>query len=752
MDLGEQKQNFYQLVFPSHPNDWEVEEAMELLAEIPADYRRALLAHVPTIWPISHSLCFSFLGEGVKGASHWPPELLAEWVRQILARYEEAGLRAARDFMGDIEKNFLEPLHGNAGVAVDEIRGAMVPYLRGVSGLALDLAADGRGRLWTDTRTIYLPGRQRPFPERVDNLLFLRFTIILQWACIAEGIFHLQPRDQDFAVVATRYGTGPGNGRIDDYLACFPSPVLAGRLLLLYQLPRIFGLVRRWLPGLVRAVQQLCRQLLEIPAGRCGRRGDQVRELLRSTLLPSDPVPQFGDHQLSRLGESGGLSRFPDFYDRFADNKAGGDQVLILLLGDPDFSAARKRIEQTREEDRELFISRLAGWLEESQIRGQAEEEGTGGAGRADSIVLTAKAGNRAREKEVTPGISLSAEMELPPELTAVMQRIEADLGEVPDSYIEAAAGMAGRGRNLAAGAETGGLALPPAASFIYDEWDYRRAGYRKDWCVLAEKELPPVMTSFVPLTLQKYRGLIARVRRQFEMLRTTHRFVKRRRYGDDIDFDAMVDALGDRQAGFAPSDRLFIRLVRDQRDIAALFLVDMSNSTEGWVGRLIKETVVLLCEVMEVSGDRYGIYGFSGMRRSRCELFHVKHLDEAYDEEVRRRIGAIGPREYTRMGPPIRHLTRMLQATDARLRLLITLSDGKPEDYDGYVDVYAIEDTRKALVEARGGGIHSFCITVDQTAHDYLAHMYGRGNYIFVNNIEKLPLRMTEFYRLLTS
>jgi nitric oxide reductase NorD protein len=259
-------------------------------------------------------------------------------------------------------------------------------------------------------------------------------------------------------------------------------------------------------------------------------------------------------------------------------------------------------------------------------------------------------------------------------------------------------------------------------------------------------------MTSFVPLTLQKYRGLIARVRRQFEMLRTTHRFVKRRRYGDDIDFDAMVDALGDRQAGFAPSDRLFIRLVRDQRDIAALFLVDMSNSTEGWVGRLIKETVVLLCEVMEVSGDRYGIYGFSGMRRSRCELFHVKHLDEAYDEEVRRRIGAIGPREYTRMGPPIRHLTRMLQATDARLRLLITLSDGKPEDYDGYVDVYAIEDTRKALVEARGGGIHSFCITVDQTAHDYLAHMYGRGNYIFVNNIEKLPLRMTEFYRLLTS
>ena len=746
MDLDEQKRTFYQLVFPSHPNDWEVEEAMELLAGIPAEYRRALLAHVPTIWPISHSLCFSFLGEGARGVSRCPVELLPEWVRQILCRYEEAGLRAARDFMDDIEKNFLEPLHGNAGVAVDEIRGAMVPYLRGVSGLDLDLAADVQGRLWTDTRTIFVPGRQRLFAERGDNLLFLRFTIILQWGYIADGSFRRRPGEQDLDVLATRYGTRPEQGAIDAYLSCFPVPARAGQLFLLFELPRVFSLIRRQLPGLVRAVQPLCQRLL------AQQRGDEVVDRLRSILLAPVPVSTAADCDRHDDEESGALARFPDFYDRLADCGADGDRLLALVVGEPDFIAARRRIEQTREEDRELFISRLAGWLEESSSPGQAEEKGPGGTGEADSMILTAKTGDRVQEKEVAPRLSLSAEMELPPELAALRQRIEADLGEVPASYIQAAAGMAGQGRNLAGAAATDGQPLPTATSFVYDEWDYRRAGYRKDWCVLIEKELPPVLTGFVPLTLQKYRGLISRVRRQFEMLRTTHRFVKRRRYGDEIDFDAMIDALGDRQAGFAPSDRLFIRLVRDHRDIAALFLVDMSNSTEGWVGRLIKETLVLLCEVMEVSGDRYGVYGFSGMRRSRCELFHVKHLDEAYGEEVRQRIGAIGPREYTRMGAPIRHLTRMLQATDARLRLLITLTDGKPEDYDGYVDVYAIEDTRKALVEARGGGIHSFCITVDQTAHDYLAHMYGRGNYIFVNNIERLPLRMTEFYRLLTS
>lgn len=182
------------------------------------------------------------------------------------------------------------------------------------------------------------------------------------------------------------------------------------------------------------------------------------------------------------------------------------------------------------------------------------------------------------------------------------------------------------------------------------------------------------------------------------------------------------------------------------------MFLVDMSNSTEGWVGVAIKEALVLIAEALEVVGDRYGIYGFSGMRRSRSEVFHVKHLDETYGPEVQGRIAAIGPKEYTRMGPPIRHLTRKLQDTESNIRLLVVISDGKPEDYDDYKGQYAIEDTRKALLEARGSGVYSFCITIDKSAHDYLAHMFGRGNYIFVDEVLSLPAKMAEMYRLLTS
>lgn len=103
-------------------------------------------------------------------------------------------------------------------------------------------------------------------------------------------------------------------------------------------------------------------------------------------------------------------------------------------------------------------------------------------------------------------------------------------------------------------------------------------------------------------------------------------------------------------------------------------------------------------------------------------------------------------------MGPPIRHLTQKLLKMEGKVRLLIVISDGKPEDYDDYKGQYAIEDTRKALLEARGYGLYPFCITIDKSAHEYLTHMFGRGNYIFVDNIVSLPEKMAEMYRLLTS
>jgi len=103
-------------------------------------------------------------------------------------------------------------------------------------------------------------------------------------------------------------------------------------------------------------------------------------------------------------------------------------------------------------------------------------------------------------------------------------------------------------------------------------------------------------------------------------------------------------------------------------------------------------------------------------------------------------------------MAPAIRHMTSLFTQVEAKIRLLIVLSDGKPEDYDDYKGEYAVEDTRHALLEAKAKGIHPFCITIDRQAHDYMAHMYGEVNYIFINDVSRLPARMPEIYRTLTT
>ena len=163
------------------------------------------------------------------------------------------------------------------------------------------------------------------------------------------------------------------------------------------------------------------------------------------------------------------------------------------------------------------------------------------------------------------------------------------------------------------------------------------------------------------------------------------------------------------------------------------------------------RESLVLLCQALEILGDRYAIYGFSGMTRKRCELYRIKTFDEPYSKLVEHRITGIKAQDYTRMGVTIRHLSKLLNEVDARTKLLITLSDGKPDDFDGYRGDYGIEDTRQALIEAKRQGIHSFCITIDDEARDYLPHMYGAVNYTIIDDVRKLPLKVAEIYRRLT-
>lgn len=204
---------------------------------------------------------------------------------------------------------------------------------------------------------------------------------------------------------------------------------------------------------------------------------------------------------------------------------------------------------------------------------------------------------------------------------------------------------------------------------------------------------------------------------------------------------------------GLEMSDRVFTRMHKDERNIAVMFMVDMSGSTRGWINDAEREALILLAEALNTLGDRYAIYGFSGWTRKRCEAFRVKDFEQPWDEQVIARVCGIEPKDYTRMGAPIRHPAYKLKQVEARTKLLVTLSDGKPDDYDlEYRGEYGIEDTRQALFEARRDGIHAYCITIDREGRDYLPHMYGAANYTVLDDVAKLPTKVSDIYRKIIS
>ncbi len=357
---------------------------------------------------------------------------------------------------------------------------------------------------------------------------------------------------------------------------------------------------------------------------------------------------------------------------------------------------------------------------------------------------------------------NLSIELQLdgkplaPPEgMRQLTSSILIDFGEIPPDYL-VPAGAGDFDPKL-----LGELEQDPDAvwqgtyheegAFLYDEWDHGRQHYRKNWCAVREKPVAEVADNFVEKSRSKYHTLIKQLRKSFEAMRDEDRLLKRQADGDEVDLDALVEALADSRDGSEMSTRLFARMHRSERNIAVLFMVDMSGSTKGWINEAEKASLVLLCEALESLGDRYAIYGFSGISRKRCEIYTVKSFDDAYDDAVRARIAGIEAKDYTRMGFAIRHLTQLLNQSGAKTRLLVTLSDGKPDDYSDYKGEYGIEDTRRALIEARRSGIHPYCITIDETARDYLPHMYGAAAYTLVEKVEELPRRVAEIYRRLT-
>lgn len=287
---------------------------------------------------------------------------------------------------------------------------------------------------------------------------------------------------------------------------------------------------------------------------------------------------------------------------------------------------------------------------------------------------------------------------------------------------------------------------------YLLPEWDYQKAVLMENHCRIEEVLPKDATPCAIPVGLQRE---ARKVKRQFQKLTPLPERLFRQKDGDSLDLDALVHHQIARKVGHAyADDGLYLQHRHKHRDLSCLLLADLSRSTEAGISDdkrvidIIKDSLFLFSEALHNCGDRFALLGFSSRRRDPVRISLLKGFEEKYNAEVRGRIAAIKPSYYTRMGAAIRYATRGLQAQNTRQKLLLLLSDGKPNDIDQYEGRYGIEDTRHAILEAKRLGITPFCITIDQRGGHYLPYIFGASHFVLVRKTADLPEQLLSLYR----
>lgn len=712
-------------------------------------------------------MAFYFFKTAPDAIKHFSFEDMKQWVAMGLELFDGYGAVPARNFFKGITRETIQKIHVH-GLEYEGVARTLGIYLDGLSGGSLRLEKGEES--YTDTRRVYLPPQVDLSDDNGLNFKLYKVMAAHKYAQIRYRSFELRDRELEalFERLESKYGKSASQevSVLESFLSLFPDKAMATDLFALLENARIEHALRSEFRGLGRDLDLVIsmewgrRPNLASLSKREAVMEALMQLLTRGTLrepLPDELVPVVGRCRATAdrvLGERATVE----------DTACATAEIYELLEGlESPYAGFRDMYHRgvvkpervtagLRETQRELG-EKMRRLLEDLKVKPPPEIDSQ--VQHAAGEVADPFAHGAPLDFLFRFGVELPEGIEK--ELLAEIEKQLGEMGQIDSSLLMKVLDSAGRKIRASIQARVTEFQVELTEedardAILYDEWDYKMGHYRAAWCALKERGMKRGSDKFVEKTLEKHRELVTQVRRQFEILRPDYKRLFREIQGEEIDIDAFIEALADIRAGTAPSEKIYIRVDKKERDIAVAFLVDMSGSTTGWVIDTEKEALVLMCEALEILQDKYAIYGFSGKTRKQCDFYTIKDFDEEYTEDVKSRIAGMEAFDYTRMGPPIRHLSKILEKTPAKVKLMIILSDGKPEDFDEYKGEHGIEDTRKALIEAKRKHIRPFCITIDTEARDYMPHMFGEVSYIILDKVEKLPRKLPEVYRKLTT
>lgn len=644
-----------------------------------------------------------------------------QWLKASLALYDLEGLYPAVKALRDISVFKRSYQQRKYQCLLSEVKSHLDTFIHGLAGRELNIKPADGGEVYTDTCHLYLPDRISHYHDKQKNIALYKSMACFLWAQTWYGTF----RKKDYKSVSTQQ-------RLEQY----DSPDTAKRYFMQLENIRLMAHIKQDLPGLYREMS-----------------------LLSPLVVPRDKTWQVISNRLSLKGAT------------VEDSFSALDKLMRLnhlpeplnptdYLGNMNF----KEVETAILERSENTIERIKNLQDMSQLSKQDVQSlqalnPNNDAPAADGV------NNPAEECDGDADSSSGNEKSRNEQLRSLIDSLLQDVQYLDDDMIASMLsqderdGVSGDGEAAASSDSASGTRSDAEADntsvetaiIKIDEWDYLRQDYRPGWCQVRLRKVDDTNNNFKQKTENKYPFLVTQIRKIFEAMRDQPRYSNRQTDGDEVDLDAVVDMYTARQAGEELSERLYIRRLNSERNVSVCLLIDMSGSTKGWINEAMRESLILVSEALNTLGDQYSILGFSGLTRQRCEIYQVKAFADTRLDLVQRRIGNIQAKDYTRMGFSIRYATQRLMLTQARHRILLMLSDGKPDDYDGYQGEYGIQDTRQAILEAQGQGINPYSITIDKLAQAYLPRLFGPGQYMILNDVSRLPLKLSEAYRKLS-
>jgi hypothetical protein len=736
-----------------------------LVAERDADTALAYLRRAPELVTV--------IGESAEAMTRFEAWFTAGM--EVLA-YSVEGARAY--FALESQKALTSVEAALSGVPLRHVARTIKLFVQGLCGTDLTIQAlpdslsqetAARPTVSQDGRIISLPALLRRYPTAEENTRLYLVMAAHEAGHVEFGTYQLTLEPLADVVMALRQKYGRVKQAEPDSLASlfrfYPHPGLIQDLWTLVEDARVEFLLQREYPGLQRDLQQFAREAITT---RSLTHGLTVKELVVDQLLQlstaaSQPVaiheaikdeiailwPMCQAILAPTATAEGAVRLAHALYVKLEELLAPkGAMIQADQAGDAseELGVGPSASDQTGEDYRPITNWVYRGAMNPEFIRQNAEDGRTADDQQQSEEIqrMASAAGgsqeassqgqqNRGGTRTETEGDRLAGGRQLPSqveELLAVKVEQPAPIDH----------------------------AGPGDRAVRYPEWDQGIEDYRLNWCRVAERAAEEGSGDIVAATLSAHGSEVSALRRFFEGLRPPGlRRVPGQADGDELDVDAAVRMCAERAAGIDLSDRIYVRRERKERDVAAAFLVDVSGSTSRQLesGRRVidleKEGLVLLCEALEAVGDQYALYGYSGQGRGQVDFLVIKDFDDQLGGKAAQRLGGLVPMQQNRDGAAIRHATAKLLAREARTRLLVLISDGRPLD-DGYKDEYSLEDTKAALREARQRGVHPFCITIDREADGYVRRMYGDVQFAVIDHLEALPKRLPKIYQRLTT